>query len=45
MSSNNQNNDEQTDLKKEEMSEKIIQKWLILQKTIKEEITLEDVII
>ena len=45
MSSNNQSNDEQTDLKKEEMSEKIIQKWLILQKTIKEEITLEDVII
>ena len=45
MSSNNQINDDQTDLKKEEMAENIIKKWLTLQKTIKEEITLEDVII
>ena len=45
MSSNNQINDDQSELKKEEMAEKIIQKWLTLQKTIKEEITLEDVII
>ena len=45
MSSNNQNNDDQLELKKEEISEKVIQKWLALQKTIKEEITLEDVII
>ena len=45
MSSNNQINDDQSDLKKEEMAEKITQKWLTLQKTIKEEITLEDVII
>ena len=45
MSSNNQINDDQSELKKEEMAEKIIQKWLKLQKTIKEEITLEDVII
>ena len=34
----------QIELNKEQLSEKIIQKWLILQKTIKEEITLEDVI-
>ena len=34
----------QNELDKEQLSEKIIQKWLILQKTIKEEITLEDVI-
>ena len=39
------NNDDQSEIKKEEMAEKIIQKWLTLQKTIKEEITLEDVII
>ena len=45
MSSNNQINDDQSELKKEELAEKIIQKWLTLQKTIKEEITLEDVII
>ena len=45
MSSNNQINDDQTDLKKEELAEHIIKKWLTLQKTIKEEITLEDVII
>ena len=45
MSSINQINDDQSELKKEEMAEKIIQKWLTLQKTIKEEITLEDVII
>ena len=32
-------------LTKEELAEKIIHKWLKLQKTIKEEITLEDVII
>ena len=38
-------NNENAELKKEELSEKIIQKWLKLQKTIKEEITLEDVII
>ena len=38
-------NDDQSELKKEEMAEKIIQKWLKLQKTIKEEITLENVII
>ena len=45
MSSNNQISDDQSELKKEELAEKIIQKWLTLQKTIKEEITLEDVII
>ena len=45
------NNEKQIDLEKEEISEKeiiaekIIQKWLFLQKIIKEEITLEDVII
>ena len=38
-------NKENVDIKKEELSEKIVQKWLQLQKTIKEEITLEDVII
>ena len=45
MSSINQINDDQTDLKKEELAENVIKKWLTLQKTIKEEITLEDVII
>ena len=44
-SNNNQINDDQLESKKEELAEKIIQKWLTLQKTIKEEITLEDVII
>ena len=33
------------DKDKEKMAESVIQKWLLLQKTIKEEITLEDVII
>ena len=41
----NQTNNDNPELKKEELSEKIIQKWLKLQKIIKEEITLEDVII
>ena len=45
MTTINLSNNENTELKKEELSEKIIQKWLKLQKTIKEEITLEDVII
>ena len=45
MTSINQSNNETPELKKEELSEKIVQKWLKLQKTIKEEITLEDVII
>ena len=45
MTSINQSNNENPELKKEELSEKIVQKWLKLQKTIKEEITLEDVII
>ena len=45
MTSINQENNENAELKKEELSEKIIEKWLKLQKTIKEEITLEDVII
>ena len=40
-----QTNNENVELKKEELSEKIVQKWLQLQKIIKEEITLEDVII
>jgi len=44
-SNNNQINDDQLESKKEELAEKIIQKWFTLQKTIKEEITLEDVII
>ena len=44
-SNNNQINDDQLESKKEELAEKIMQKWLTLQKTIKEEITLEDVII
>ena len=44
-SNNNQINNDQLESKKEELAEKIIQKWLTLQKTIKEEITLEDVII
>ena len=44
MSSIIQGNDD-LELKKEELSEKIVKKWLTLQKTIKEEITLEDVII
>ena len=38
-------NDDQFELNKEELSSKIVKKWLTLQKTIKEEITLEDVII
>ena len=33
------------EIDKEKMVESVIQKWLVLQKTIKEEITLEDVII
>ena len=33
------------EINKEKMVESVIQKWLLLQKTIKEEITLEDVII
>ena len=45
MSLINTMNKENVDIKKEELSEKIVQKWLQLQKTIKEEITLEDVII
>ena len=45
MSSINTMNKENVEIKKEELSEKIVQKWLQLQKTIKEEITLEDVII
>ena len=40
-----QTNNENAELKKEELSEKIVQKWLKLQKIIKEEITLEDVTI
>ena len=39
------NNDDRQDLQKEELAEKILKKWLALQKTIKEEVTLEDVII
>ena len=31
MSSNNQINDDQTDLKKEELAEHVIKKWLTLQ--------------
>ena len=34
-SNNNQINDDQLESKKEELAEKIIQKWLTLQKTIK----------
>ena len=45
MTSINQTNNENVELKKEELSERVVQKWLKLQKTIKEEITLEDVII
>ena len=45
MASINLEDNENGQTKKEELSEKIIQKWLKLQKTIKEEITLEDVII
>ena len=37
--------EENSELEKEKIIESIIQKWLKLQKTIKEEITLEDVII
>ena len=50
-SNSEKNNDKEIDLEKAELSEKeiiaekIIQKWLSLQKIIKEEITLEDVII
>ena len=39
------NNDDQQEFLKEELAEKILKKWLSLQKTIKEEVTLEDVII
>ena len=39
------NNDDRPELQKEELAEKILKKWLALQKTIKEEVTLEDVII
>ena len=45
MTSINQTNNENAELKKEELSERVVQKWVKLQKTIKEEITLEDVII
>ena len=45
MSSINSKTKENEEMKKEELSEQIVQKWLKLQKIIKEEITLEDVII
>ena len=45
MSSINSKTKENEEMKKEELSEQIVQKWLKLQKIIKEEITLEDIII
>ena len=41
---NNENLDEIMENNKQKMAELIIQKWLVLQKTIKEEITLEEII-
>jgi hypothetical protein len=40
-----QGNDEISEEKEKKMAEETFQKWLLLQKTIKEEITLEDIII